>query len=85
MRIQLHIDKLVLDGLPVDRTNGPAIKAAVEAELTRLLSRGGLTPELASGIAVPALRGGNIDASGKVEPSRLGRQIAGAVYRGIGR
>lgn len=81
----MHIDKLVLDGLPVDRTSGPAVKAAVEVELTRLLSRGGLAPELASGIAVPALRGGNIDVPGKVEPSRLGRQIAGAVYRGIGR
>jgi hypothetical protein len=85
LRIQLHIDRLVLDGLPVDWTSGPAIKAAVEAELTRLLSKGGLAPELASGIVVPALRGGSINVADKVEPAALGRDIAGAVYGGIRR
>lgn len=85
MRIQLHIDRLVLDGLPVDWASGPAVKAAVEAELTRLLSKGSLATELASGIAVPALRGGSINVADKVKPTALGRDIAGAVYRGIRR
>ena len=83
MRIQLHIDRLVLDGLPVDWASGPAVKAAVE--LTRLLSKGSLATELASGIAVPALRGGSINVADKVKPTALGRDIAGAVYRGIRR
>lgn len=85
MMIRLQIDSLILDGLTVNKAQGPAVKAAVEAELTRLLSEGGLAPELTSRITVPRLRGGNIDAAGKAGPSSLGRQIAGAVYRGIGR
>ena len=38
MNINLHIERLILDGLPITRQQGPHVQAAVEAELTRLLS-----------------------------------------------
>jgi len=82
--IKVHIEKLVLDGLPVTRAQGPLVQAAVEAELSRLLSEGGLGSELAAGEAVPSVRAISINSVGK-SPAQIGRQIARAVYGGIGR
>ena len=42
MNIRLHIERLILDGLPVNSVQSPQVKAAVEAELTRLLTADGL-------------------------------------------
>ena len=42
MNIKLHIERLVLDGLPVTRSQGPLVQAAMEAELARLMAEGGL-------------------------------------------
>jgi len=84
MNIRLHIDRLVLEGLPVTRSQGPLVQAAVEAELSRLLSEGGLARELASGGAVPSLTADNIKLA-KGGPAQVGRQIARAVYGGIGK
>ena len=40
--IHLHIERLILDGLPIERAQGPHVQAAVEAELSRLLTENGL-------------------------------------------
>ena len=82
--IKVHIERLVLDGLPVTRSQGPQVQAAVEAELSRLMSEGGLAPELASGGAVPSVRADGIKSIGG-SPAQIGRQIAKAVYGGVGR
>lgn len=84
MKINLHIERLVLDGLPIERKDGDAVKTAVEAELARLLNEGGVSGELAQGAAVPVVNGGQIKIGGS-DPKLTGRQIARAVYRGIGR
>ena len=57
MSIHLHIDRLVLEGLPLSPTDGPLLQAALESELTRLMGDG-LSPELAEGAAVPRNRRG---------------------------
>jgi len=83
MNIALHIDQLVLDGLELGPGQARLLRAAVEAELSRLLTAGGLAPELAAGAAMPALQAGSIEAAGS-EPRALGGQIAQAVYSGLG-
>jgi hypothetical protein len=85
VNINLHIERLVLDGLTVAPGDGARIKAAVEAELSRLLTDGGIAPGLQGGIAVPSLRAGSIQMESGAKPQQLGAQIAGAVYRGIGK
>ncbi len=85
MNVNLHIERLILDGLPVAHSQGALIKAAVEAELGRLFGEGGVSPELRSGGAFPSVRANSIHASGENSPSRLGQQIARAVYSGIGK
>ena len=82
--IKVHIEHLVLEGLPLERRHGPLVQAAVEAELSRLMSDGGLSPVLASGGAVPSVRADPINSAGK-SPAQIGRQIAKAVYGGMSR
>jgi hypothetical protein len=83
LNINLHIERLVLDGLPIARQDGPLVQAAVEAELSRLLTAQGLAPGLLSGGAMPAVRGDSLQLAGESSPSQLGTQIAQAVYGGL--
>jgi hypothetical protein len=84
MNIKLHIERLVLDGLPVTRSQGPQVQVAMEAELARLMAEGGLAQELASGGALPSVLADGIKSVGG-SPAQIGRQIAKAVYGGIGK
>lgn len=82
MKIVLHIDRLVLDGVTVEQPR--VLRREPEWELTQRLTSGGLSPELRGG-AHPHIRGGDIALGRDAHPTKLGSQIAGAVYRGIGR
>jgi hypothetical protein len=84
MRNDLHIDRLVLDGIDLNHAQRPHLQAAVEAELGRLLAEGGLGA-LAAGGAVPSVKAGGFEMSGEGSPAQLGKKIAGAVYGGIGK
>lgn len=84
MSIRLHIDRLVLDGLPVSSDRSPLVRAAAEAELTRLLGAGGLAGGLAGGAATPFLPAVTVRLVSPVDPGVLGRQIARSVYGRIG-
>ena len=81
MKIDLHIEELVLDGFrPSDRHR---IGAAVERELARLLTERGL-PARAGARGGPAgLDGGSFEAKPGARPEAVGRQVAGAVYGGL--
>lgn len=92
MNIHLHIDRLVLDRIDLPVEHRDTLVAAVTAELSRRLAEGGLTPEMAAGLAVPVVPGGFVQsrtASGAPggsgdDAARFGSEIAAAVYRGIG-
>lgn len=60
MKIELYIDRLILDGLPLEKRHAPVVRAAVEKELTRLLFAQGLGHEWQSGGAVPKVRASGI-------------------------
>ena len=84
MNIQLHIERLVLEGLPMSQHQSALVHAAVEQELRRLLRAGELNSQIPSGGAVPAIQGGTILGVKSASPMRLGAQIAGAVHSAIG-
>lgn len=84
MKINLHIKRLVLDGLPVESHQGALIQSAIETELARLLAEGGLASELMSGGALSRMPASSIQLTSEATPAPLGQQIAGAVYGGIG-
>jgi hypothetical protein len=82
--IELHIEQLVLERLPLNGNPRPLVQVAVEVELTRLLSCGGLAAPLLSGGALSRISAPTIGLHSGESPAALGRQIAGAVYGGIG-
>jgi hypothetical protein len=82
MKIHLHIERVVLDGVAVDRPR--ILRRALERELTSRLKEGGLSPELRSGGAIPRASGGGIELDKSSNSTKLGAQIASAVHRGIG-
>jgi len=82
MNINLHIERLVLDGVNIAPGQRHLLQASVETELTRLLTDGGLAPSLAQGSALPNLSASDIQMTGS-NPIQLGRQIAQSVYGGI--
>ena len=84
MRINLHIERLVLEGLPVTSSEGAQVRAAVEKELASLLAAHGLSHDLREGVAVPRVRAGGIQIGKESPPALLGQSIARAVHEGIG-
>ena len=84
MKIDLHIERLILEGLPVSSHDGPQVRAAVQAELSRLLSLQGFSGELQAGGTFPAVRTRPIHLEPQAGPRQIGRQIAHSVYRGLG-
>jgi len=85
MKINLHIERLILEGLPVNSHDGAQVRAAVEAELSRLLGSRGLSDEVRSGGAFTALRVDPLRLETRTNPRQIGWQIARSVYGGLGR
>jgi hypothetical protein len=84
MRIELHIERLVLDGTGVEPRHAGAVRAAVETELTRLLTA---VPELSWSswqdrrlrrVTAPPVRLG-----GARNATALGRAVAHSLCVGI--
>ncbi len=85
MNINLHIERLVLDGISLAPGERPLLQGAVQTELTRLLANSGLNEALRAGGALYSMRAAGIQLANEGSPARLGGQIAGAVYGEIGK
>ena len=85
MRIEVHIQRLVLEGLPVSSAEGARVRAAVANELARMLALGGLAHQLRGGGAVPRVAAPHFDLALRERPDAIGRHIARSVHAGIGR
>lgn len=85
MKVHLHIERLILDGLPVERRDATLVQASIEAEMVRLLSTEGVAPSLLSGGSLHAQRADSISVTRDTTPAELGTQIAQAVYGGLGK
>ena len=79
--VYLHIDRLVLDGWPGGARGAAALQAAVEAELSRLLSIGDPDGGFLGG-AVPRANGAAVGWD--ADPATLGAAIGRSAYEGIG-
>ena len=84
MNINLHIERLILDGLPLERNQGLHVQTAIEAELTRLLTENGLASGLQTGGAMPSIQANVLQLTPGSSPTQMGTQIAQSVYSGIG-
>jgi hypothetical protein len=84
LKINVQIEQLILDGISVAPHEHPELQAAVESELARLMSAGGLNRELAAGVALPSVNAAPMQLSSPAGPVRLGQGIARSVYGGLG-
>ncbi|HEX2095733.1 MAG TPA: hypothetical protein VHG28_25265 [Longimicrobiaceae bacterium] len=80
--VELSIERLILHGL--DPTDGHGLRAAVEAELVRLIAEEGLPPRFAAGGEVARLPGGVFEVPAGAKPAEVAAQVARAVYSGMG-
>ena len=81
MNINVHIERLILDGLPVTSDQGGSVHAAVETELARLLGDKGF--DCSSSYAVAHLTASPIHLASATKPWSVGQQIAKAVHGGL--
>ncbi len=85
MNINLHIERLILDGLPFETRDRTLLQAAIETEVARLLTQNGIAPNLQNGGAMPSVRADAIQITNQNSPDQLGRQIGGSIYGSIGK
>jgi len=83
MNINLHIERLILDGLPFEARHRATLRAEIELELVRLLTQNNVAADWLSGGAVPSMRADSIQLTAQSSPAQLGRQIAGSIYGSI--
>jgi hypothetical protein len=81
--LSLHIDRLVLDGLPIANGELAQLQASLVAELTSLFASGRLHAELRDGVSLPRLRLDEIRLRDAAAPEQIGRQIARVLHRGV--
>jgi hypothetical protein len=90
MNISLHIDRLILDSsLAHNAAEASQLQAALEAELSRLLTEGGLSltalagaDQISAGTAVPFLQAPPVSSYNG--PANLGTQVAHSIYTSFG-
>lgn len=92
MNVRFHIERLILHGLPLEEGQGPAVQAAVETELARLLAEHGLPASVRQGGALEAVRATDIALPAQAPRSAapaaadaIGNRIAHAVHQSVRR
>lgn len=82
MKIDLHIERLVLDGFAPGSMDAECVRNALGAELTRLLIATPLTPT--QGAALPLLHTAALPANASMHAKSLGSGVARTLYSAIG-
>jgi len=83
VNINLHIERLVLDGIAIKPHQRAELKVAMESELNRLLTLNGIDQSEQSSKDFRVAQGDWISIESNNDPSHLGQQVAEAVYKGI--
>lgn len=79
MNINLHIERLVLDGIDIATASSEDIGVAVQRELTRLMAT---QPKLLSqGLNVHRVRGESLALAPQIKTDALGSGIAQSLFR----
>ena len=83
VNINLHIERLVLDGVKVLPGQHHLLQITLASELARMLTDNGLSSSFVQGAFLPRMSTSGIQLTGN-KPMELGQQIARSVYGGIG-
>jgi hypothetical protein len=80
MTINIVIERLVLDGLPLTARERDRMVSGLQAELVRLFEREGVPGSVSSDHMAPSFSAGPVHAATPLEPTALGRDVARAVH-----
>jgi hypothetical protein len=81
-RISVHIERLVVEGVPLAAGQSGQLRTAVIGELHQLIEQRGLEPPLPSS-SVPIALAPQIEISSPARPLELGRQIARSLHQSL--
>jgi hypothetical protein len=84
VKINIQIERLVLDGINLTRRERPQVQSAFENELARLVASAGLNHDFSTGGSLASLGAAKVQMAKENNPERIGHQIAQAVYKGMG-
>ena len=79
--INLHIDHLILNGF--ERIDRRRVSAAVQSELTRLISEQGLPTSLHQTQVIGSVNAGEFGTEKSTGAANMGTQVAQKIYRGM--
>ena len=84
MNINLHIERLVLDGFPLSSAQGMNVRREIERELSRLLAESSLPAQWHDGGAVREVPTQHFTPAAGERADGIGRDIAHSIYLGVG-
>jgi hypothetical protein len=80
VNINVHIERLILDGLPVEACDSALVRAAVEAKLVRLLSERGIPSDLQTGVNKARILAPPLRLNSSTHAKEVGTQIGAGIY-----
>jgi hypothetical protein len=83
VKVNVHVERLVLEGMKPGPRERSILRSAFTAELSRLVAAGGLNPSFARGASVPAVPAGPLGPGAAFDAKEAGTRIARAVYAGL--
>jgi hypothetical protein len=84
MRVRVHIQRLVLQGVPLGHRQQGRLGAAVIAEVERRLARSGVPREISQPASVASLGAPDLRLGASASVEDLGRGLGRAVSRTLG-
>jgi hypothetical protein len=83
MKINILIEQLILDGLPIAQSDGATVQKVVESERAQLLETNGLADALQSSAGLSSAPAGSIQVANGSDAKSLGQQIARSVNKSL--
>jgi hypothetical protein len=83
MRVDVHIERVTLDGIALTSAESAQLLTVLRRELTYLLSDRSSHSHLTRGGAAPFLRGPDIRVPGGTRPAHLGVSVARSVHASL--
>jgi hypothetical protein len=83
MNVNLHIERLVLEGLPFTSRDAALVREAVQAELARLFDQRDAAAGSFADAALPSMQGTPLRPPATETPPHFGAAIAQSVYGAI--
>lgn len=80
MNVELWIERLVVDGLPMSAGDGEVLRATLQKELARRLRRDGLGARLTRGLAAPRLTVDSVRLPREAGPAEIARQVGRSLH-----